>query len=187
MPGAGEMRIRDYEGADEGPIVALSLRAWEPVFESLERHLGADLLVRLRGDWRRGQEEEIRAILADPGGRAWVAEDACGPVGWVAASPGEGENLVGEIEMIAVDPEVQGRGIGAELTEVATSWLGERGMRVAMVETGGDSGHAPARRVYEKAGFVPLPAVRYFRVLEGDPGEASPPRSGAAEDLEADA
>ena len=36
-------------------------------------------------------------------------------------------------------------------------------MRVAMIETGGD--HAPARRVYEKAGFTPLPAVRFFKSL----------------------
>jgi hypothetical protein len=29
-----------------------------------------------------------------------------------------------------------------------------------MVETGGDPGHAPARAVYDKAGFVQLPVVR---------------------------
>ena len=58
--------------------------------------------------------------------------------------------------MLAVDPDAQGRGIGTALTEVATGWLREAGMTVAMVETGGDSGHAPARRVYEKA------AIRCF-------------------------
>jgi len=35
-------------------------------------------------------------------------------------------------------------------------------MRVAMIETGGDPGHAPARRVYERAGYTALPAVRFF-------------------------
>jgi hypothetical protein len=38
-------------------------------------------------------------------------------------------------------------------------------MVVAMVETGGDAGHAPARRVYEQAGFRLLPISRYFREL----------------------
>ena len=38
-------------------------------------------------------------------------------------------------------------------------------MRVAMVETGGDAGHASARRVYEGLGFRPLPISRYFRAL----------------------
>ena len=67
--------------------------------------------------------------------------------------------------MLAVDPDAQGRGIGTALTEVATSWLREAGMMVAMVETGSDPGHAPARRVYEKAGYRLLPVARYFKAL----------------------
>jgi hypothetical protein len=35
-----------------------------------------------------------------------------------------------------------------------------------MVEAGGDTGHAPARRVYEKAGYQALPAVRFFKALQ---------------------
>jgi hypothetical protein len=34
-----------------------------------------------------------------------------------------------------------------------------------MVETGGDPGHAAARRTYEKAGCVLLPIARYFKNL----------------------
>jgi len=43
--------------------------------------------------------------------------------------------------------------------------LKDAGMTVAMVETGGDPGHAPARRVYEKAGYTLLPTARYFKNL----------------------
>jgi hypothetical protein len=38
-------------------------------------------------------------------------------------------------------------------------------MTVVLVSTGGDIGHAPARRTYEKAGFTPMPAVHYFKAL----------------------
>ena len=38
-------------------------------------------------------------------------------------------------------------------------------MDIAVVETGGDPGHAPARAAYEAAGFTPLPIARYFRLL----------------------
>ncbi|HJE58634.1 MAG TPA: hypothetical protein K8V84_09005 [Nocardiopsis listeri] len=41
----------------------------------------------------------------------------------------------------------------------------EVGVRVAVVETGGDPGHAPARATYAKAGFTSLPIVRYFKDL----------------------
>jgi len=67
--------------------------------------------------------------------------------------------------MLAVDPDAQDRGTGTALTEFATGWLRDAGMRIAMVETGGDDGHAPARRVYEKADYVLLPVARYFKAL----------------------
>jgi GNAT superfamily N-acetyltransferase len=72
---------------------------------------------------------------------------------------------MGEIWMLAVDPDHQERGVGLALTEHATQWLRDAGMRVAMVETGGDAGHAPARQVYEKAAYTALPVVRYFKAL----------------------
>ena len=39
------------------------------------------------------------------------------------------------------------------------------GMTMMMVETGGDSGHAPARALYESEGFVRWPVARYFKDL----------------------
>ena len=38
-------------------------------------------------------------------------------------------------------------------------------MTLAVVGTGGDPGHAPARRSYEKAGYTGLPLMRYYRPL----------------------
>ena len=39
-------------------------------------------------------------------------------------------------------------------------------MRLAVVGTGGDPGHAPARRCYEKAGYTGLPLVRSYQALD---------------------
>ena len=72
---------------------------------------------------------------------------------------------MGEISMLAVDPHLQGDGIGTAFTEFALDRLRDAGMRVAMVETGGDPGHVAARRPYEKAGYVQLPIARYFKNL----------------------
>lgn len=156
--------IREYRPQDAEPVVELSLRAWAPVFASVEQVLGGEISVRLHGEWRQYQEREVRAVLADPAMRAWVAETGQGVVAFVAATLHAGR-LLGEISMLAVDPDEQDRGIGTALTEFATAWLRDAGMRVAMVETGGDPGHAPARRVYEKAGYTLLPVARYFRAL----------------------
>ena len=45
-------QTRRYRSMDEEPVVALSLRAWAPVFVSLEKALGADIFLRLHPDWQ---------------------------------------------------------------------------------------------------------------------------------------
>ena len=84
------------------------------------------------------------------------------PAGIVAWKFHPAEHM-GEIYMIAVDPDFQRRGIARALTEHAMKQFREAGMTTAMVETGGDPGHEPARRTYEAAGFQAFPSVRYFR------------------------
>lgn len=72
---------------------------------------------------------------------------------------------VGEIWMLAVDPGHQNRGVGTTLTLYATEWIADAGMALAMAGTGGDPGHAPARRTYEKSGYTLMPIARYFKAL----------------------
>jgi len=157
-------RIREYRPLDEEPVVELSLRAWAPVFASLEHVLDREIFVRLHGDWRQYQDKAVRDTLADSAMQTWVAEAERGVVAFVAATLHQ-ERLIGEISMLAVDPDDQDRGVGTALTEFATGWLRDSGMRVAMIETGGDPGHAPARRTYEKAAYTLLPVARYFKAL----------------------
>ena len=95
----------------------------------------------------------------------WVAEVGASVVGFVAVELHHPEHNMGEISMLAVDPEYQGGGIGTALTEFALDRLRDAGMTVAMVETGGDPGHAAARRTYEKVGYHLLPIARYFKNL----------------------
>ena len=73
--------------------------------------------------------------------------------------------LVSVATTVAVDPDVQGHGIGTALMTFALNWMQHAGMAVAMVETGADDGHAPARRLYEQLGFGLLPVERYLKRL----------------------
>jgi GNAT superfamily N-acetyltransferase len=157
--------IRPCRPADQVAVAELAIRAWAPVFASLEQVLGREMFRRLHGEsWEDFQREAVRGVLGDPGMSVWVAEDGAAVAGFVAAQV-DAERLIGEIVMVAVDPERQGRGTGGVLTEFATGWLREQGMRVAMVETGGDPGHAAERHVYERAGYQLLPVARYFKNL----------------------
>jgi ribosomal protein S18 acetylase RimI-like enzyme len=146
-------------------VVGLSLRAWAPAFASLEQTLGSEIFRRQHPDWREDQRRAVQDACAMKKGWVWVAEAGASAVGFVAVEFDHPERSMGEISMLAVDPDHQGRGIGTALTGFALDRLKDAGMKVAMVETGGDPGHAPARRVYEKAGYTLLPIARYFKNL----------------------
>jgi ribosomal protein S18 acetylase RimI-like enzyme len=94
----------------------------------------------------------------------WIAHAEGAVAGFVVIRL-HADDRMGEISMIAVDSGVQRQGIGTALIGHALAWMKEQGMAVAMVETGGDPGHAPARQAYEKNGFTLLPIARYFKRL----------------------
>lgn len=158
-------RIRPFDDRDADAVVGLSLRAWAPVFASLEQALGSEVFRRLHPDWREDQRRAVEGVCASQETRVWVAEVGGSAVGFVVTEVYDPERSMGEISMLAVDPDYQGGGIGTALTEFALDRLKGAGMTVAMVETGGDHGHAAARRTYEKAGYVHLPIARYFKNL----------------------
>lgn len=158
-------RIRPFEDRDADAVVDFSLRAWAPVFVSLEQELGSQIFRRLHPDWQEDQRRTVEGVLAAKKGRVWVAEVDDTAVGFVAVEHHHPKRGMGEISILAVDPDHQGDGIGTALAAFALDRLKDAGMKVAMVETGGDPGHAAARRTYEKAGYVLLPIARYFKNL----------------------
>jgi ribosomal protein S18 acetylase RimI-like enzyme len=161
------VRIRDLAEADLQEVVALSLRAWAPVFDSLRGVLGDAVYQHLYPDWRSMQARAVEQVCRDAA-YTWVADVGGAPVGFVAVvhhGPADDEPCSGEIEMIAVDPQHQRRGVGRQLIDHALDHMRRAGLRLAVVATGGDPGHAPARAAYENAGFTALPLVRYYQAL----------------------
>ena len=79
-------------------------------------------------------------VCATEDTNVWVAIEAGSTVGFAAVKLHVWDSM-GEIYMVAVDRDFQGRGIGSPLIEFAPCWMKDAGMSVAMVETGGDPGH----------------------------------------------
>ena len=154
--------IRPLTAGDVGEIVDLSIQAWAPVFASFEAMMGTELYRRVHPDWRRDQATAVRQALED--NETWVAEADDRVVGFVNVIF-DATARSGEIYMIAVDPEIQRRGVGSVLTERALDEMRARGIDLAIVATGGDPGHAPARATYDKAGFTPVPQIWYSRLI----------------------
>ena len=137
-----------------------------PVFASLEGAVGTDVFRRLFPDWRAAQAKAVETVCTTPEHAVWVAVLDERPVGFVASALiDEDAAQAGEVVMIAVDPAHQGAGVAASLLTHALAELQAQGIELAVIATGGDPGHAPARALYEKFGFAGLPLVRYYRQL----------------------
>ena len=156
------IEIREFHEGDLETVVEFSLRAWSPVFASVRDVLGDDIFLRLHPDWKANQAEAVRSSCTNDERDVFVAVANGRPVGFVAIALNAFHERMGVIDIIGVDPDYQRRGISLRLTEFATKHMRSCGMDIAVVETGGDPGHAPARAAYEEAGFTLPPISRYF-------------------------
>ena len=159
---AAVAHIRGLVDADSEQIVSLWLLAAEPIFASFEKVLGHQIYTLVYSDWRRRQKEIVEKVCQNKGIVTLVAESDDRVVGFIGY---EIRGETGEVMLLAVHPDYQNQGIGTDLNKSALEKMKTAGAKYAEVATGGDPGHAPARRSYEKAGYIPLPLVRYYKAL----------------------
>jgi len=98
----------------------------------------------------------------DPGGLLVHDEE-----GRIAAScwtkvHGTGDSALGEIYVISVDPDFQGRGLGRALTVAGLEHLSARGLRTGMLYV--DDSNTTARHLYASLGFGPDHVDRFYSI-----------------------
>ncbi|WP_291864789.1 GNAT family N-acetyltransferase [Bradyrhizobium sp.] len=158
-------QIAAFHDSHRSQVLELSLRAWAPVFEKFKPAVQAYVYDAFYPQgWRVRQTSDIEQFLKAEAGQVWVAIQADSVLGWVGIRV-HPEDKMGEIYILAVDPNHQRRGIARALMDHAMAQMRQTGMKIVMVETGDDPGHAPSRATYERAGFERWPVARYFRQL----------------------
>src|SRR5215207_4213362 len=91
--------VRLFEEGDTAAVVALSLRAWEPVHASLREVMGDELFdLRHEPDWRVRQQEDVESVLSDETNSVWVADEGEVVVGFAAVAIRPGDRM-GEVLM----------------------------------------------------------------------------------------
>jgi ribosomal protein S18 acetylase RimI-like enzyme len=160
-----EFTIRPMREEDISGLARLSLAAWPPIFVSFEQILGDAIFHRIWPDWQTNQPEAVEAVCKDAEKFTVIVAEAEGTVVGFLAYELKDKDKTGEVQFLAVHPDYHNQGIGTALNNDALARMKESGMKMAVVETGGDPSHAPARRCYEKAGYTGLPIMRYYQVL----------------------
>lgn len=159
------VEITPYIEEHRAAIIDLSLRAWAPVFPQLRASVPNFVYQSFYPvGWQERQRTDIGQILDDQAQTVDIAMIEGVPVGWVSTQM-HPEDSMGEIYVLAVDPQHQHRGIGRALIEHSMNRIRQAGMNMAMVETGDDPGHESARALYEAQGFERWPVARYFKEL----------------------
>ena len=157
--------IVPYEPVYLDDILDLSIRAWNPVFPAMKQETPDYVYKAFYPEgWKARQLADVKAVLQDEETKIWVALTEGKTSGFIGLRV-HPDNSMGEVYILAVDPDYQRDGIGTRLLEFAFGWMTEQSLAMAMVETGGDRGHRPARNIYESVGFQQLPVARYFKKL----------------------
>lgn len=159
------MHIRDFRESDLPVLIDLTVETFRPLFE---RHwlelMDPVVFAHDHGEWEADYHQEVRS-LHDPNSHRFVtlAEEAGNILGYVGWNITNGDS--GRLEMVAVHPSAQRRGVGRTLCSHVLERLKSEGVVVVHIGTGGDAFHAPARGLYESLGFTGLPVVDYTRAL----------------------
>ncbi len=111
--------------------------------------------------WDRWLVPKVMSRLWDEIGSTLVTEVEGEIAGFISYAIDHSRE-VGAIHYNAVAPPFQGHGIGTSQVARVLQIFRDEGMRIACVGTGLNEGHAPARRMYEKAGFEPVIEYRMY-------------------------
>ena len=156
------MNIRSYEEDDKPALEELTLRAWKPVFADLERSIKPEPYEAFVPDW---QAEQMRSLntFCDSGDVYTIVAGRDKKILGFTDKSFHPEDFLGQIYLIGVDPDCQRRGIGTALINASIEIVKHRGFALVMIETGGDPGHAAAKKTYEKMGFDLYPVARCLK------------------------
>ncbi|MFN3217128.1 MAG: mycothiol synthase [Acidimicrobiales bacterium] len=113
--------------------------------------------------------ERLAATMAEPwfdadGFRLHEIDDRLAGFCWTKihpARPSQGEPELGEIYVIAVDPDFHGQRLGGPMTRAGLDWLADRGITTAMLYVEADNDAAV--RTYERIGFFRHATNRAYR------------------------
>ncbi|MBT5829976.1 MAG: GNAT family N-acetyltransferase [Candidatus Latescibacteria bacterium] len=159
--------IRQAKNEDMDAVCRIAQIAWVRIHDSFRKIMGADMHDVLCANWEENKAGQVRGQFEQhPEGVYVVIQEESGHVVGFVTMRVNMEKSLGTIGNNAIDPSVQGRGVGSAMHRFALDRFKETGLRFASVTTGLDEGHAPARRAYEKAGFdIRQEDVTYYKKL----------------------
>ena len=167
MPDIGadmsDLNIVAYRSEYRDEVLALTLAVWTPIFAKTRHEVPSFVYDAFYPQgWQARQTSDVGSLLDTEPENIWLAMQDGELAGFIGLRM-HPDDQMGEVSIIAVSPDRQRQGIGRALLDFAEQQSRSAGMKIVMVETVGDRGHAPARRAYEATGYERWPVARYFK------------------------
>jgi GNAT superfamily N-acetyltransferase len=156
------LQIWRFRAADFNALLNITILAFAPIQDSFRRILGPKIFRLVYPDWQKSQRKYLKSLCKGKNRRNILVAVLDGTVVGFASYFVNREKKSGELGLNAVHPNFQRKGIATAMYRQVLKKTKNEGVRVVRVGTGGDRSHLPARRAYEKCGFVALPLVRFY-------------------------
>jgi len=159
---AADWHIRRWQDGDAlDALTALLHRAYAPLSAAGMNFTAATQTAAMTAQRMQGAHTWV-AVQAD--GALVGTITAAGPFdanaqGWAHALPWFYRADVAHFHQFAVEPALQGRGIGAALLQAAEAWAGEAGHRAMLLDTAMPATHL--RHRYARAGYADIASVQW--------------------------
>lgn len=143
---------------DSAKIAEIAGAVWKGSANAIiEKHYG-----RIgSAPWQHWLSQDILAWLQAPNAQAFVVHDHDEIIGFCSLQI-DRERDTATVGYNGVAPAHQGRGIGSLMMDYIMERIRESGVGHAAVLVADNDEHAPARRIYEKAGFRPVYSLNYM-------------------------
>ncbi len=155
------LEARGYREADGALVMAGAVPPVEEAGAAWSEGPGAEWLSVLataehQGPARRAEKEQAVPLMARPA--TWLVLRENGAAAACGHAVADGD-LCGLFDL-AVRPEFRRHGLGQRLLGALAGWGASQGASLCWLQVSPEN--APARRLYERAGFVELYRYRYF-------------------------
>jgi ribosomal protein S18 acetylase RimI-like enzyme len=151
---AVHIRIRDLRVGDQKPLERLLQRV--EVFEPHEIRVAMELVAGALGP----SGDYLIYVAEDADDDRSLDDGAI--VGYICHGHNPVTDAVHDVYWIAVDPGVQGRGVGGQLLGFAEERVRALRGRAIVIETSSRTQYAAARRLYEKHGYQKAADIKDF-------------------------
>ena len=156
-------RIEDFPKIDE--ITVICYTAIHESWVAMQSESVSEVLGNPTMTWEERKTKQNRDLFAEHPEWVWVLETGSDIIGFVTFKI-DSERSFGLMDNNGVLPQHAGKGWGKFMYRHVLDYFRKQGLKVAMVETGLDDPHIPARKAYEGVGFDrSTPVVYYWQDL----------------------